>query len=183
MANEQGSVTISVVIPSYNSDSLLRETLDSVLAQSRPAHEIIVVDDGSSDDTADVVREYGEAVRYIRQENQGQAIARNTGVEAATGDWIALLDSDDLFLPDRLRRAAEAIEANPSLMVVYSAFDYLYEDGTRRFFPAFAARELWPALRYRSRFCLPRRRFGEASCWRWEGFARSSLKTGIYGSG
>jgi glycosyltransferase involved in cell wall biosynthesis len=150
MANKQSSVTISVVIPSYNSGGLLRETLDSVLAQSRPAHEIIVVDDGSTDDTAEIVRGYGDAVRYIWQQNQGQAGARNTGIEAATGNWIALLDSDDLFLPDRLRRAAETIEANPQLIVVYSAFDYLYEDGTRRFFPAFPAHRLWPALRYRS---------------------------------
>ena len=150
MANEQSSVTISVVIPSFNPGALLRETLDSVLAQSHPAHEVIVVDDGSTDDTAQMVREYGDAVRYIWQKNQGQGCARNTGIEAATGNWIALLDSDDLFLPDRLRRAAETIEANPHLVVVYSAFDYLYEDGTRRFFPAFPAHELWPALRYRS---------------------------------
>jgi len=65
MAKEQRSVTISVVIPSYNAGALLRETLDSVLAQSRPAHEIIVVDDGSTDDTAQIVGEYGGAVRYL----------------------------------------------------------------------------------------------------------------------
>ena len=150
MAKDQRSVTISVVIPSYNAGALLRETLDSALAQSRPAHEIIVVDDGSTDDTAQIVGEYGGAVRYLWQQNQGQGCARNTGIEAATGNWIALLDSDDLFLPDRLRRAAETIEANPQLVVVYSAFDYLYGDGKRRFCAAFPAHELWPALRYRS---------------------------------
>lgn len=150
MANEQSSVTISVVIPSYNAGALLGEALDSVLSQSRPAHEIIVVDDGSTDNTAAIVREYGDAVRYIWQQNQGQAVARNTGIAAATGDWVALLDSDDVFLPDRLRRAAETVEANPRLMVVYSALDYYYADGSRRFFPAFPARDLWPALRYRS---------------------------------
>lgn len=150
MANEQSSVTISVVIPSYNAGALLGEALDSVLSQSRPAHEIIVVDDGSTDNTAAIVREYGDAVRYIWQQNQGQAAARNTGIAAATGDWVALLDSDDVFLPDRLRRAAETVEANPRLMVVYSALDYYYADGSRRFFPAFPARDLWPALRYRS---------------------------------
>ncbi|WP_035349378.1 glycosyltransferase family 2 protein [Edaphobacter aggregans] len=96
MANEHSSVTISVVIPAYNAGSLIGETLDSVLAQSCPAHEIIVVDDGSTDDTAEVVRRYGNAVRYLRQENQGQAIARNTGIHAATGEWIAPLDSDDI---------------------------------------------------------------------------------------
>ena len=150
MANEQSSVTISVVIPSYNAGALLRETLDSVLTQNHPAQEIIVVDDGSTDSTAAIVRNYGDAVRYIWQQNQGQASARNTGVEAATGEWVALLDSDDVFLPDRLRRAAEVVEANPRLMLVYSAFDYYYADGTRSFFPAFPAKELWPALRYRS---------------------------------
>lgn len=150
MVSEHRSVTISVVIPAYNAGSLLGETLDSVLAQSAPAHEIVVVDDGSTDDTAEVAGRYGDAVRYLWQRNQGQAVARNTGIQAATGDWIALLDSDDLFLPDRLRRAQETIKADPRLIVVYSAFDYLYEDGSRSFFPAFPARELWPALRYRS---------------------------------
>jgi glycosyltransferase involved in cell wall biosynthesis len=150
MASEHSGITISVVIPAYNAGSLIGETLDSVLAQSRPAHEIIVVDDGSTDDTAEVVRRYGDAVRYLRQEKQGLSSARNAGIHAATGDWIALLDSDDVFLPERLRRAADAIEANPRLVVVYSAFDFLYDDGTRSFFPAFPARELWPALRYRS---------------------------------
>jgi glycosyltransferase involved in cell wall biosynthesis len=150
MASEHSSVTISVVIPAYNAGSLLGETLDSVLAQSTPAHEIIVVDDGSSDDTAEVVARYGDAVRYLWQKNQGQAVARNTGIQAATGEWIALLDSDDLFLPERLRRAVETIEADPGLVLVYSAFDYLYEDGSRSFYPSFPAGDLWPALRYRS---------------------------------
>ena len=84
MASEHSLVTISVVIPAYNAGSLLGETLDSVLAQSHPAHEILVVDDGSTDDTAEVVSKYGDAVRYLRQESQGQAIARNTGIQAAT---------------------------------------------------------------------------------------------------
>jgi glycosyltransferase involved in cell wall biosynthesis len=150
MVNQLSSVTISVVIPSYNAGPLLGDALDSVLSQSHPAHDIIVVDDGSTDNTAAIVRHYGDAVRYIWQKNQGQAVARNTGIAAATGDWVALLDSDDVFLPDRLSRAAEMISAKPGLMVVYSAFDYYYADGSRRFFPAFPACDLWPALRYRS---------------------------------
>ena len=150
MANEQSSPTISVVIPAYNTGSFVREALDSALNQTLSAHEVIVVDDGSTDDTAEICRGYRNAIRYVRQENRGLSAARNTGIEAATGDWIALLDSDDVFLPDRLRRAAMMIELKPRLVLIYSAFDLYYADGTRSFFPVLPAKELWPALRYRS---------------------------------
>lgn len=141
---------ISIVIPAYNAELCLRETLDSALRQTYPAHEIIVVDDGSRDRTEEIARSFGDRIRYIKQQNQGIAGARNTGIRAATGDWVAFLDHDDLFLPEKLEKEVAAAEKNPQLVVVYSAFMYLYSDGTTKRMPPFPARRLWPALRYRT---------------------------------
>jgi glycosyltransferase involved in cell wall biosynthesis len=141
---------ISIAIPAYNAEACLRETLESALAQTHQAHEILVIDDGSKDRTEEVARSFGNRIRYIKQQNQGIAGARNAAVQEATGDWIAFLDHDDLILPDKLEKQLAVIEANPNLVVVYSAFSYLYSDGTTRLVPAFPARNLWPALRYRT---------------------------------
>ena len=143
-------IKISVAIPAYNSAAYLQEALDSVLVQTFPAHEIVVVDDGSTDSTPEIARSYGDKIRYIRQENQGSAAARNTAIRAATGEWIAFLDSDDVMLPEKLQQQAAVLEANPHLDVVYSAFTYLYPDGSTREMPVFPASELWPAIRYRT---------------------------------
>ncbi len=95
---------ISAVIPAYNSAATIVEALDSVLAQTVQVDQIIVVDDGSSDVTPAVVRERYPGVRLIRQANGGPAAARNRGVAEATGEWIAFLDADDVWLPGRLER-------------------------------------------------------------------------------
>jgi glycosyltransferase involved in cell wall biosynthesis len=141
---------VTIAIPAYNAELWLRDTLNSALAQSLPAHEIIVVDDGSKDRTGEVARSFGDRVRYVRQTNQGVSAARNTAIREATGDWIAFLDSDDLIVFEKLEKQVALIEANPELVVVYSAFSYLYPDGKTRLVPAFPAADLWPALRYRT---------------------------------
>ena len=100
-------LSISVIIPMYNSERTIEKALDSVAGQTYPAHyQIIVVDDGSSDRSAELVERYAEAhpsadIRLIRQSNGGVSSARNAGMRAATGQWIALLDSDDQWLPDK----------------------------------------------------------------------------------
>jgi glycosyltransferase involved in cell wall biosynthesis len=93
---------VSVVIPAYNRAAYLAEAIDSVLAQTYAPTEIIVVDDGSADDTADVAAAYGPRVTLLRQANAGVSTARNTGVARANGEFIALLDSDDRWLPEKL---------------------------------------------------------------------------------
>lgn len=140
---------VTVVIPAYNAERYLGETLASVFAQTVQPYEIIVVDDGSQDGTEAVVRSFGDRIRYIRQQNQGISGARNTAIHEATGDWIAFLDADDLMLPRKLELQIAAIEANPHLMFVYSGFAYLHTDGTTYEMPAIPDRDLWPALRYR----------------------------------
>jgi len=108
-------LTVAVIIPAYNVEAYISRALDSVLAQSRPADEIIVVDDGSTDSTASQIKKYVPQVRYIHQANAGLAGARNTGINAATGDWIAFLDGDDEWLPDALRRHCNLVLKNPQL--------------------------------------------------------------------
>lgn len=93
---------VSVVIPAYNAEETLAKTLESVLQQTVPAGEIIVVDDGSRDATCTVVEQFGERVRLIRQENAGPSAARNHGIREARYGWIALLDADDTWFPEKL---------------------------------------------------------------------------------
>ncbi len=110
---------VSVIIPVYNGEAYLAEALDSILGQTRPPQEIIVVDDGSSDGTSAVAQGFGPPVRTLHQENGGAPVARNTGVVAATGDFLSFLDSDDLWLPEKLERQLAAFAADPSLDVVF----------------------------------------------------------------
>lgn len=110
-------VTISVVIPAYNAASTIAAAIESALAQTRPPDEIIVVDDGSKDDTASVVERFGTAVRLVRQANAGCGQARNTGVREARGSWLAFLDADDTWLPTKLERQVPET-ANPRVAVV-----------------------------------------------------------------
>jgi glycosyltransferase involved in cell wall biosynthesis len=136
---------VSVVIPVYNGARYLRETLDSVFAQTLPAHEVIVVDDGSSDESPDILRAFGDRLRVFRQENQGVAAARNAGLVRVTGEAIAFLDQDDLWPPDRNRLMAEALAANPDVDVVAGLVDLRDETTTRRTVslePGIASREM-----------------------------------------
>jgi hypothetical protein len=109
---------VSVVIPTYNYGHLAAAAVDSALAQTHPAVEVIVVDDGSTDDTTSRLAGYSDRIRVIRQENQGLSAARNTGIRAARGDYVALLDSDDAFHPRKLERQMAAFAARPELALV-----------------------------------------------------------------
>ena len=104
-----GECRITAVIPTFNRGGLVTRALESVLGQSRPPDEIVVVDDGSTDNTRERLREYAKAVEYIYQENAGGAAARNRGVAAAHHEWIAFLDSDDVWSPDHLEQMVRAI--------------------------------------------------------------------------
>jgi glycosyltransferase involved in cell wall biosynthesis len=107
--------TVGVVIPAYNAASHIRRALDSVLGQTRPADEIIVVDDGSTDATGEIVRGYGDKVKCIHQANAGVSAARNAGIKAAKTDFIALLDADDEWGHEYLEEQMGIIERNAGL--------------------------------------------------------------------
>lgn len=110
---------VSVVIPTYNRAALVQTAIDSVFAQSYPRLEIIVVDDGSSDDTGAILAtRYGQEIQYFWQENQGESVARNKGIAAAHGEYIALLDSDDQWLPMKIERQVEAMEHSTEVAVI-----------------------------------------------------------------
>lgn len=105
------ALNMSVVIPTYNRAHLMIRALQSVLQQTHSPAEIIVVDDGSEDDTQDRVAAFGDRVQYVRQENAGAAAARHRGMQTAVSDWVAFLDSDDYWAPTHLARMAAAITA------------------------------------------------------------------------
>jgi len=105
-----GSPRIAVVIPTWNRGALVERAVASVRAQTVAAHEILVVDDGSTDDTESRMRRHGDSVRYLRQQNAGAGAARNNGMRAAASEWVAFLDSDDVFAFDHLARLSQAID-------------------------------------------------------------------------
>jgi len=108
---------ISVVIPTYNRGWILKEAIDSVLAQEFRDFELIVVDDGSTDNTREILEAYGDRLGVIRQANAGVSAARNRGIGACRGRFIAFLDSDDLWLPQKLSRQVEFFDANPGAVI------------------------------------------------------------------
>jgi len=112
--------TTSVIIAAYNYGRFLGECLESALGQTRAPLEVIVVDDGSTDDTPQVVAVFGDRVRYLRQRNAGPAAARNRGIEAARGDYLAFLDADDTWPPDSLERRAAALDRHPEVGLVFA---------------------------------------------------------------
>jgi len=121
--------TISVIIPAYNHARYLAEAIDSVLAQTYAPLEIIVVDDGSTDGTPAVAASYGDRIRYIRQENAGVGAARNNGIAAARGEYLAFLDSDDIWLPEKLEREIALFDADPQLGFVHCGVEKFDESG------------------------------------------------------
>jgi glycosyltransferase involved in cell wall biosynthesis len=126
---------VTVLIDSYNYGHFIEEAIESVLAQDFPAEqvEILVVDDGSTDDTAERVGKYGARVQYFYKPNGGQASAFNLGLCAAKGEIVALLDADDYWLPGKLRRVAEEFEKHPDAGMVYHRLqEFNMESGQRK---------------------------------------------------
>lgn len=111
---------ISVIIPVYNRQNLIKRAVDSVLRQTEKPWEIIVINDGSTDDTIEILEEYEELIHLITQNHSGVSAARNRGIKAALGDWIALLDSDDEWLPVKLQNAARFHHRFPEFKIFQS---------------------------------------------------------------
>jgi glycosyltransferase involved in cell wall biosynthesis len=127
---------VSVVIPTYNRVDKVGRTIDSALTQTVPDIEVILVDDGSSDETGEVLgKAYGDRIRYVYQNNQGVSAARNRGIEEARGEWIAFLDSDDLWEKDKLQWQLKALEQfGPQCGACYTDVRLMNHPETRTFF-------------------------------------------------
>jgi len=120
---------VSVVIPAYNCASYIANAIDSVLSQRGCSIEVLVIDDGSRDGTRDVVSSYGTKVHYLHQENQGAAAARNKGLQLATGNYIAFLDSDDTWYPDKLAVQINILDYHPEYIATFSNFHIVDQKG------------------------------------------------------
>ncbi len=111
---------VSVIIPAYNSAASLSRAIDSVLAQTYRSFEVIIIDDGSTDQTREVIADYWDSVRSLYQENRGPGAARNAGIEIARGQYLVFLDADDELLPQKLEHQVGYLDGNPEVDVVYS---------------------------------------------------------------
>lgn len=111
---------ISAIIPTYNRAQFVKEAVESVLAQSFTDIELIIIDDGSDDKTGEALSDYKEAIRYIHQENKGVSAARNLGIKLAEGEYIAFLDSDDLWHPRKLAIQNDFLDKNKSYSLCYT---------------------------------------------------------------
>jgi glycosyltransferase involved in cell wall biosynthesis len=124
---------VSIVIPAYNHAKFLKGTIESALAQTWHDYEIVVVDDGSKDDTPAVAAQFGDAIRYIRQANQGMAACRNTALQNATGDIVSFLDDDDLWLPDYLSTVMARFQADADLAAVHTGYQLTSDEEGKDF--------------------------------------------------
>jgi glycosyltransferase involved in cell wall biosynthesis len=122
-------VRVSAIIPVFNGAVTIAEAIDSALAQSYPSLEVIVVNDGSTDATAEVLRRYGERIKVIDRPNSGIAVSRNLGVAAAQGEYLAFLDSDDAWAPAMIERTVAALDANPACVLAYTNCAVIDSDG------------------------------------------------------
>lgn len=121
---------VSIVIPSYNHKRYVGQTVDSCLSQTYPHCEVIVIDDGSTDGTGDMLKaQYGDRIRYFYQENRGLPAARNAGTREARGELIHYCDADDQLLPTKVERCVEVLCQQPEVTLVYTHCDYVEADG------------------------------------------------------
>lgn len=122
---------VSIIVPVYNGAKFIKEAIDSAISQGIDNMEIIVVDDGSTDSTREVVNSIAHpSIKYIYQQNKGPASARNTGLKEARYEFITFLDSDDLWPEDKLKRQIDLLSASPQLKVVGGLINYFYMPGS-----------------------------------------------------
>lgn len=139
---------VSVIIPAFNAHDFIGETLDSILTQTYRNLEIIVIDDGSTDQTSQVVRSYHPRVLYHYQSNSGGcAVPRNTGIERSSGEFLCFMDADDVMVPDRIARQVDFMDRNPSVGLVFCDYRNFNEEGPYPKSHFQTCPRLWPQLR------------------------------------
>ena len=122
---------VSVIIPTYNCARFLGQAIDSALSQTHAPAEVIVIDDGSTDDTSELLSGYGDRIKAVRQQNRGVSAARNVGAALASGALLAFLDSDDVWLPKKLERQVARFQGEPDLGLVHCGVDEIDKEGRR----------------------------------------------------
>lgn len=120
---------VSIIIPAYNGDCYLEEAITSILTQTYTDWEIIIIDDGSTDDTPNIIQKYNDRTKYFRQSNQGVAASRNLGLAKATGEYVAFLDQDDVFLPHKLATQVNVLANHPTVGMVNSGWEIVDRHG------------------------------------------------------
>jgi glycosyltransferase involved in cell wall biosynthesis len=116
---------VSVVIPAYNASTYIADAIDSALGQTYPAVEILVTDDGSTDCTPEILAAYGRSITALHQPNSGPAAARNRAVRSARGEYVAFLDGDDMWHPEKIARQVDALRTHPEHVLVHTRTDYI----------------------------------------------------------
>ena len=134
---------ISVIMPAYDAERSVERAIQSVLDQTLQPREIIVIDDGSADSTGEVLARFAGRVRCIRQDNAGPSAARNRGIDEARAEWIAFLDADDVWLPDRLTKCHEILRRHPDLVWSCAACRKIWPDGTKEKLDPGRWKHLW----------------------------------------
>lgn len=122
---------ISIIMPAYNAEKYITESVDTVINQTYKNWELIIINDGSTDDTEAIARQYtltDSRIKLINQENKKLSAARNIGIKAAVGDWVAFLDADDLWVADKLKKQIALINTKPDIGLVFSD-GYIFNDG------------------------------------------------------
>lgn len=147
---------VSVIIPAFNAAHFLPETIASVRHQTRPVHEIIIIDDGSKDDTEQIVGTLGKDIVYIKQNNAGVSAARNRGISEASGEFIALLDADDLWLPNKIEKQLQVFIDHPDVALVATDRADIDAQGARLLDSLFKQRGLYDFLSKLANTPIPR---------------------------
>ena len=170
--------SVSVIIPNYNHAHYVSDAINSVLAQTFTDYEIIVVDDGSKDNSREVISAFGDRVRAIFQHNQGLSAARNTGITAAKGKYIGVLDADDMYEPDFLATLVPLLEDQPDAGGVYCG--YRFVDDTNNPLPQVEARDVPPEKLFWAlvdgNFLVPESIFVRKECYNQVGLFDPSLR-------
>ncbi len=166
---------ITAIIPTYNYGQFVSRAIQSTLDQTYPLTEILVIDDGSTDNTQEIVSAFPAPVRYVYQENRGLSGARNTGMREAKTEWVAFLDSDDWWLPQKIEKQVESLRKNPGAVLSYTGVYLVSPDGTKREVQAFSPENLWPNLRHTNRI-VPSTVMGKKELFQQVGGFNEKLK-------
>lgn len=127
-------LSISVIIPVYNGEKYLNEAINSILDQSYKPFELIIIDDGSNDSTAEIVKTYKEDLIYLYQENTGIAASRNRGISVAKSEYISFLDADNIWIKKKLQKQKERLFEDPSIDIIFGMIEHFYSPDTDEIF-------------------------------------------------